>query len=81
MVTHRQNGQNLGVNRRNKTGYRGVYKHSDANKYVAQATIDGEKIYLGHYNTPEEADDVVSKYRAEHMDNSLTDKRKYGMID
>lgn len=46
-----------------KTGYFGVYKQG--NKYCAQLRFDGKLQYLGKYDTPEEASDVVEKKRKE----------------
>ena len=45
-------------NRSNKCGFRGVYydgKRSGKNKWRARITIDGKRIHLGRYPTPEKA--------------------------
>lgn len=39
--------------RRNKHGYKGVY--SNSGKFMAQLRIDRKLVYLGNYNTKEEA--------------------------
>jgi len=59
---HKQNlrfitksGNNRRAKRLNKTGYRGVQKHRNCDRYQAVIRIDGKKKYIGSYNTPEEA--------------------------
>lgn len=54
VTRHQQNG-NLSLNKRNKSGYKGVYKHSSVNKWVAQIRVGDRLQYLGHFDTPEEA--------------------------
>lgn len=44
---------NANSSKRNSTGYKGVCKNN--NKWQSQIKIDGKKIYLGLYDTPEEA--------------------------
>jgi hypothetical protein len=53
-VDHSCNNRNKTVF--NKTGFVGVYKRRD--KYIARIRLDGTKIYLGSFDTPEEAGDA-----------------------
>ena len=53
VATHAQNQQNQGPNRRNTSGYKGVHKHQ--NKWEAKISVDNARIYLGVFNTPQEA--------------------------
>jgi hypothetical protein len=55
-VSHSQNQQNTPIRKDNKSGIKGVCKHGD--KWKAQIQIDGIKIYLGTYETIEEARDA-----------------------
>lgn len=53
-VTPCQSQQNLGVYRKNKTGYKGVSQASE-NSYVAYIQCDGRRYNLGAFPTPQEA--------------------------
>lgn len=55
----------------------GVYLHSDGDKFVAQCD-DGKAIYLGRYDTPEEAFDVYKSFK-ENLVKQIADKY-YGSI-
>lgn len=53
ICSHQENLRNRGRSKNNKTGFKGVtFEH---NGFVAQATVDGKRIYLGRRKTPEEA--------------------------
>ena len=56
VITHRQN---LTKDRKNKTGYTGVFK--SGNRFNAGIRMGKEKIYLGSYKTPEEASQAYQK--------------------
>ena len=49
------NQQNIGPKKCNKSGYLGVYKHNQCNRWAAKITHNGIVAYLGLFNTPEEA--------------------------
>lgn len=53
VVTHAQNMCNSRVSSR--TGYKGVSKCSNCNRYTAQVAKDHRHYYLGIYDTPEKA--------------------------
>ncbi|WP_088186037.1 AP2 domain-containing protein [Desulfosporosinus sp. FKA] len=60
-----QNTQNQGnVRSDNKSGYRGVLYRKREQKWLAYAYLDGKRHELGLYNTPEEANEVVTNFRA-----------------
>lgn len=52
-VTKTENNRNVGRKKHNKSGFKGVCIHGD--KFTAYITVDSETVYLGIYNTPEEA--------------------------
>lgn len=54
IVTQQQNSYNLGLQKRNKTGYKGIYRSRNG-KWYAQITKDKHTYSLGTYNTIEEA--------------------------
>lgn len=51
--TPRQNNINIAPNKRNKIGLKGVSKTDE--KYSAFCRIKGKNVYLGRWETPEEA--------------------------
>ena len=53
LCTPIQNQANRQFDKRNKLGIKGVSKNG--NKYQAVITPEGKQIYLGRFNTPEEA--------------------------
>ena len=54
-VTTKQNTENRGKQKNNKTGFKGVSFNCRLQKYVAQIQHNSKTIYLGVYKTPEEA--------------------------
>ena len=52
------NGINRPCNTNNKLGVKGVNLQSDGKKYMAKIMVNGKTIYLGSYNTIEEASKV-----------------------
>ena len=55
IVTVRENNQNALTKSHNKTGYKGVYLAVTGKKYEARIVIDGDGLYLGRFDTEEEA--------------------------
>jgi len=55
IVTRAQNKQWSRPNKTNVTGYKGVSWKKRQNKWESQIGVDGRKIHLGHFDTPEEA--------------------------
>ena len=62
-VTCEKNTNNRRIRRDNTTGYTGVYLNKEINKYLAQPTIDGKLVYLGCFNTAEEAAQAIKRKR------------------
>lgn len=56
LCSHRYNDI---YSRENKTGFTGVSKSNK--KYIANITINNKKIYLGTFNTPEEASNAYQE--------------------
>ena len=54
-VTKKQNNENRGKQKNNKTGFKGVSLNAKLQKYVAQIQHNGNTVYLGVFKTPEEA--------------------------
>jgi len=53
--TPKENGLNSNLSSRNKTGVKGVSIDKKHFKYVARISVDGVPIFIGSYNTLEEA--------------------------
>lgn len=59
--THSDNGGNRTVQKNNKLGIKGVSKHTQCDSYVAQIKVNGKKINLGSFRTPEKAAEAYKK--------------------
>lgn len=59
LASHGQNMKNKSMYKRNKSGYKGVYYFWK--KYRAQIQVNGKKIMLGSFDTPEEAHEAYCK--------------------
>jgi len=55
-ATRSENQMNIGLQSNNTTGFRGVTLQG--NRYKAQIKLNGERIYLGYYDTAEKAHEV-----------------------
>ncbi len=47
---------------KNKSGYVGVSWHKSKNKWQAQKKHEGKMVYLGYYDTPQEAANAVAEF-------------------
>ena len=54
-ATRLENCQNRSINVDNKSGYRGVHWHKQCSKWAAHIRHQGKKIYLGLFETAQEA--------------------------
>jgi hypothetical protein len=54
-ATYAQNNRNTRLRSDNKSGFKGVRKHSQCNKFQASICTDGIREYLGLFTTAEEA--------------------------
>ena len=53
-----ENQWNKSKHSNNTSGFVGVTFHRDSNKYISRINIDGKRISLGYYLTPEEASEA-----------------------
>lgn len=66
------NNQNKkGSYKGNKSGYRGVQWNEVSKKWKAGIQVNKKAIHLGHFDTPEQANDVVMQARARFMPLSI----------
>ena len=54
-ATKSQNRQNIGIQRNNSSGYKGVSWKKEINKWVARIMLNNVSTHLGYFATPEEA--------------------------
>ena len=54
-ATARQNAHNTGLPVNNTSGFKGVHWHNHKGKWRAQVSHDGRLIYIGYFDTPEQA--------------------------
>lgn len=54
-ATRSQNNSNVGPQKNNSTGFKGVSFHKDRGKYVAQIMANRKIHYLGYFDDPEKA--------------------------
>jgi len=64
-VTRSQNQHNRKLNKNNTSGFKGVSWDTRRKTWRAYICLEGKRIYLGLFKTPEEADAVVRKAREE----------------
>ncbi len=63
LATYQQNQQN----KRGKNKYKGVQWKHEWGLYQARITVDGEQMYLGYYETAEEAAHAYDRAALEHF--------------
>lgn len=61
VCTQFENMRNRKTNYNNKFGYKGVCKHKQSGKYRSRISVDGVRLSLGLFYTPEEAYDEYKK--------------------
>ena len=61
-----QNQANKRLSRQNTSGFKGVSWREDGAKWVAQIRVRGRCIYLGRFNTPEQAHAAYVAAAIEH---------------
>ena len=60
--TASQNRMNIGVNKNNNTGFKGVSFFRKSNKYRAEGSINNKTFYLGLFDTAEEASQAYKEF-------------------
>lgn len=70
IVTRTENMHNRNKQTNNSSGYPGVYFNKQRNKYMAHIKVNRKKIYLGLFNTAEEAFTAYILGKIEHHPTS-----------
>lgn len=55
LATHSENLRNRGMNKNNRSGYKGVHWHRGNKKWRAVIGFEGKRLLLGYFDDPEEA--------------------------
>lgn len=50
--TRSENNHNKGLNKNNSSGYKGIYWHKGAKKWLGQIMLDGKRINIGLFGNP-----------------------------
>lgn len=79
-VTSLENNRNKGKHLNNTSGYTGVVKRKGYNKWKAQIRVDGKLMYLGYYNTPEDAHFVYLTAKKKHWGETTLDANDLSFI-
>lgn len=67
VISSAENAQNVGAQKRNITGIRGVHYRKDTGRYLAHCCVKGKRHLLGYYDDPIKAGQVVSLFRRKNM--------------
>lgn len=61
VATHAENLRNRGMNKNNRSGYKGVHWHCRNKKWRAQIDINGKRCVLGYFESPEAAHNAYAE--------------------
>jgi len=64
--TNSENLKNQATSKRNTSGFKGVTFHKLTGKWQAGARLNGKRIHLGLFSTPEEASQVYNDFAKEN---------------
>lgn len=70
VATRAENQHNHGLRRDNSSGYPGVSFNRPTNKYKAEISLNGKRIYLGYYPSAEEAHVAYMLAKIQHHPTS-----------
>lgn len=71
-ATHKQNGENRGLNRNNTSGARGVFWSKQRNRWKGQVVHNGNPVYVGMFKNIKDAEiAVISKRNQLYTHNEL----------
>ena len=76
-ATRSQNHQNIILKSNNTSGYMGVNWSKKHKKWAARIGIDGKRIFLGRFDTPEEAYEAYLKAKKEYHNFQPIPRRLY----
>ena len=72
-VSHAENNQNRSADKRNTSGYTGVYFNKPSRKWQASISVNGKLRSLGYFDTKEDAAFARQRAEAEHLPFRIPD--------
>lgn len=72
-ATHRQNAQNRRVSKNARSGLKGVYTSPKRKRFVAKIRVNGCRIHLGSFDTPEAAHAAYCEAARKHFGEFWSD--------
>lgn len=66
-ASHSQNGKNTGFRKNNTSGFKGVSFHKGKKRWMASIMVDGKRINLGAFASPEDASAAYQSAAAKHF--------------
>ena len=62
-ASHSENMKNRSISKNNSSGITGVYQHSINKKWCSQIVVDSKPLYLGYFDSKEQA--IITRLKAE----------------
>lgn len=66
-ATHMENMRNTKIQVNNVSGFKGVYYRKERNKWISTIQVAGKRIYLGYFDTSEEANEAYEEAANEYF--------------
>lgn len=66
-ASHSQNGKNTGFRKNNTSGFKGVSFHKGKKRWLASIMVDGKRINLGAFASPEDASAAYQSAAVKHF--------------
>lgn len=67
LTTRLGNAWNRGISSLNTTGYKGIYRVKNSDRWAAHIRVKGAKLHLGYFNSAEEAAKAYNDAAIEHF--------------
>jgi hypothetical protein len=75
-ATHSENTMNIGIKKHNTSGAKGVTYHKQCNKWQVYGRENKKPVYLGIFDSKDEAADVYKSHAKKHHGRFFNDGRK-----
>jgi len=81
LCSNQENLMNRGLNKNNTSGYKGVTWNAQKNKWMAQITVDHQHVYLGCFESPQDAARAYDKAASDSFGEFALTNEKMGLLD
>lgn len=65
-ATFEENSRNVGITKRNNSGFKGVYFVKKRKKWASRCSLNKKEVYLGSFNTAEDAAKAYQEFAIKH---------------